>query len=311
MNLSGTVKIVEVGPRDGLQNEKTALTLKDKVSFIEALSKAGLSVIEAGAFVSPKWIPQMAESAAVYSTLRQQEGVSYPILVPNEKGMEKALEAGVKEIAVFTASSETFCLKNINCSIEESFNRFQPVMNLAQRYGIKVRGYVSCSLGCPYEGEIPYRQTARIAQRLIDEGCYEISIGDTIGVGTPRKVQQLLSLILKTVAVDKIAVHFHDTYGQAIANILQALQLGVRIIDSSVAGLGGCPYAQGATGNVATEDALYLLEGMGIETGVNLKKIATIGCLISQKLNRENGSKVGRAMYLKGELEEYLSLLKI
>ena len=299
MTFPQKVKIVEVGPRDGLQNESHLLSVAEKVDFIDSLSDTGLQVIEAGAFVSTQRVPQMSESDQVYSTIYKKEGVSYPVLVPNLKGMERALKLEVKEISLFTTSSETFCQKNINCSIEESFNRFNHIFPLAQSYDIRVRGYVSCALGCPYEGDISIEKTFTICKRLVDMGCYEISLGDTIGVGTPLKVKRLLEKILKNIPSSKVAVHFHDTYGQALANILQSLQMGIHIIDSSVAGLGGCPYAQGASGNVATEDVLYMLEGLEIDSGVNLTKVAQIGYQITQKLGGLSRSKVAQALKAK------------
>ena len=290
------VKLVEVGARDGLQNEPTSLSVPERVAFIDSLSKTGLRVIEVGAFVSPKWVPQMADSGSVYQQIQKQETVSYPALVPNQEGLEKALAVGVREIAVFTASSETFCQKNINCSIEESFTRFQPVVEQAHSKGVVVRGYVSCVMGCPYEGEVPFHQTERVAKQLLKMGCYEISLGDTIGVGTPEKVRSLLELLLKDINVSQLAVHFHDTYGQALANILQSLQMGIQTIDASVAGLGGCPYAKGASGNVATEDVLYLLNGLRVETGVDLPALARIGNDICARLGKETRSKTGLAL---------------
>lgn len=288
------VKIVEVGPRDGLQNEKQTVPTAVKIEFINRLSETGLQTIEATSFVSPKWIPQLADAAEVYAGIAKKDGVSYPVLVPNEKGMRRALESGVGEIAVFTAASETFNRKNINASIAESIDRFAPVMALARENGIRVRGYVSCVLGCPYEGEIRPAAVARVAQRLSELGCYEISLGDTIGVGTPRKAQAMLQTVADNVPLEKLAVHFHDTYGQALANILACLELDVGTVDSSVAGLGGCPYAKGATGNVATEDVVYMLHGLGISTGVELTALLEAGRFISGHLGREPMSRLGR-----------------
>ncbi|GAB3034029.1 hydroxymethylglutaryl-CoA lyase [Bowmanella dokdonensis] len=290
------VKIVEVGPRDGLQNEKSLIALADKVALVEALADAGLSMVETGSFVSPKWVPQMADSAQVFAAIRRKSDVTYSALTPNLKGFEAAMEAGADEVAIFGAASESFSQKNINCSIAESLARFEPVMEAAQRAGKRVRGYVSCVLGCPYEGEISAHKVAEVTRALLDMGCYEVSLGDTIGVGTPLKTQQMLEIVARTVSVDKLAVHFHDTYGQALANILVALQQGVSVIDSAVAGLGGCPYAKGASGNVATEDVIYMLSGMGIDTGVDLNKLVKAGNAITASLGRPTQSKVARAM---------------
>jgi len=288
--------MVEVGPRDGLQNEARPVPAAIKIRLIEMLADAGLAAIEAGAFVSPKWVPQMADTADVLAGLSLRSGVSYPVLVPNMTGFEAAAAAGVREIAVFGAASESFSKRNINCSIDESFQRFAPVVEAAKAEGMKVRGYISCVLGCPYEGEVAPKAVAEVARRLLEMGCYEISLGDTIGVGTPAKARAMLTAVGKVVPVAKTAVHFHDTYGQAIANILVSLELGVAVIDSSVSGLGGCPYARGASGNVASEDVLYLLNGLGVATGVDLKKLAAAGAFISGHLGRESGSKVARAL---------------
>ena len=290
------VKMVEVGPRDGLQNESATLTTDIKVELIDRLSDTGLSVIEAGAFVSPKWVPQMADTADVLARITRKQNVSYPVLVPNMQGFEAARAAGATEIAIFTAASETFTQKNINCSIDESLERFAPVCAAAAKGNIKVRGYISCVLGCPYEGEVPPTRVAGVAARLLQLGAYEISLGDTIGVGTPAKTQAMLDTVARRVLVDRLAVHFHDTYGQALANILAALEKGVAIIDSSVAGLGGCPYAPGASGNVASEDVLYLLNGMDIRTGVDLDRLAQTGRFISDGLQRTPNSKVNIAL---------------
>jgi hydroxymethylglutaryl-CoA lyase len=290
------VKIVEVGPRDGLQNESATLTTDIKVELINRLSDTGLSVIEAGAFVSPKWVPQMADTAEVLARIRRNPNVSYPVLVPNMKGFEAARTAGVTEIAIFTAASESFAQKNINCSIEESLARFAPVAAAATEANIKLRGYISCVLGCPYEGEIAPSRVADVAARLFALGAYEISLGDTIGVGTPTKTRAMLNAVARRVLVDRLAVHFHDTYGQALANILAALGKGVAVVDSSVAGLGGCPYAPGASGNVASEDVLYMLNGMGIETGVDLDKLVRTGRFIADALHRTPSSKVNIAL---------------
>ncbi len=286
------VTIFEVGPRDGLQNEAQALTVEVKAELIDRLSKTGLKIIEAGAFVSPKWVPQMANTAEVYAAFTPQSGVSYPALVPNEKGLDLAIAAGVKSIAVFGAASESFSKKNINCSIEESFERFEPVIKRAQSEKISVRGYVSCVLGCPYEGEINPQKVAEVSRRLFDMGCAEISLGDTIGVGTPLKTREMIDAVLAAgVPLDAIAVHMHDTYGQALANIYVALDMGVSVIDSAVGGLGGCPYAKGASGNVATEDVLYMLEGMGIETGVDREAVIETARWISGQLGKPPQSK--------------------
>jgi hydroxymethylglutaryl-CoA lyase len=291
-----SVRIVEVGPRDGLQNEKAVVSVETKVAFINMLSETGLKTIEAGAFVSPKWVPQMADTDKVYAAINKKSGVSYPVLVPNEKGMEGAVAAGVKEIAVFAAASEMFSQKNINCTIAESLDRFKPVMASAKQHNIKVRGYVSCVLGCPYEGEITPLAVVKVAKALYDMGCYEISLGDTIGTGTPVKTRALLQVVKKEIPVAALAVHFHDTYGQALANILVALEEGISVIDSATSGLGGCPYAKGASGNVATEDVLYMLNGMKIETGVDFQKIAAAGKFISEVLERKTASKAGQAI---------------
>ena len=296
MEYPKSVRIVEVGPRDGLQNEKSAVSVETRVALINLLSEAGLKTIEAGAFVSPKWVPQMADTDKVYAAITKKSGVSYPVLVPNAKGMEGAIAAGVKEIAVFAAASESFSQKNINCSIEESLERFKPVIEDAKKRGIKVRGYVSCVLGCPYEGEINQAAVVKVAKELYDMGCYEISLGDTIGTGTPVKARAMLEAVKKEIPATTLAVHFHDTYGQALANILVALEEGIAVVDSAVGGLGGCPYAKGASGNVSTEDVLYMLNGMGIKTGVDIKKIADAGRFITESLNRPTVSKVAQAL---------------
>ncbi|SCA55238.1 Hydroxymethylglutaryl-CoA lyase [Candidatus Terasakiella magnetica] len=290
------VKIVEVGPRDGLQNEKQIVPLATKVELVDRLSKAGLSVVEAGSFVSPKWVPQMADSDKVMQQIHRLEDVSYPVLTPNMKGFEAAMAIGAKEVAIFGAASESFSQKNINCSIEESLARFEPIMEAAKENNVRVRGYVSCVVGCPYEGAIDPEKVAEVAARLYNMGCYEISLGDTVGVGTPEKVKDMITAVVQDVPVGKLAGHFHDTYGQALANIYAALELGVHVIDSSVAGLGGCPYAKGASGNVATEDVVYMLNGLGIETGVDLVKLCEAGRFISQSLGRVPASKVSLAL---------------
>ena len=296
MTFPKTVKIVEVGPRDGLQNEERLIPATIKIEFINKLSETGLSVIEATSFVSPKWIPQLADQVEVFQGITQHENISYPVLVPNEKGLENAIKVGAKEIAVFTTPSESFCKKNINCTVAESLEKIAIVIETALKNNIRVRGYLSCVLGCPYEGEISPLVVADLAEKLISLGCYEVSLGDTIGVGTPEKTRMMLEAVLKKVPVDKLAVHFHDTYGQALVNIYVALSLGIAVVDSSVAGLGGCPYAKGATGNVASEDVVYMLNGMGIESGVDLNKLVDVGSFIMKKLQRSSTSKVHQAL---------------
>ena len=297
--LPARVRIVEVGPRDGLQNEKGEVLTAVKVELIERLADAGLCAVEATAFVSPKWIPQMADHTEVLERIRRRPGVSYPVLTPNLKGFESAKAAGATEVAVFGAASESFSKRNINCSIAESLERFRPVVEHALKDRIKVRGYISCVVGCPYEGDIKPEKVAEVAGALYDMGCYEVSLGDTIGVGTPGKTQKMIEACLKRVPAEKLAGHYHDTYGQALANIYASMELGVATFDSSVSGLGGCPYAKGASGNVATEDVLYMLEGLGIETGVDLGKVVDIGIWISSILKRDPGSKAGRAIAAK------------
>jgi hydroxymethylglutaryl-CoA lyase len=291
--------MVEVGPRDGLQNEAKALPAAVKIALIERLGEAGLSVVEAGAFVSPKWVPQMADSAEVLAGLKRKPGVRYPVLVPNMRGFEAARAAGAEEIAIFAAASETFSQRNTNCSIAESFERLTPVAATAKRDGIAVRGYVSCVVDCPYEGPIAPAAVASVARRLLDLGCYEVSLGETIGTATPGRVQAMLRAVMEVVPRESLAVHLHDTYGQALGNLMAALELGIAVADSSVAGLGGCPYAKGATGNVASEDVLYLLSGLGIWTGVDLQKLAAAGRFIAAELGREPASKVARALAAK------------
>ena len=293
------VRIVDVGPRDGLQNESASIALEDKIALVQNLASAGLGMIETGSFVSPKWVPQMADSGAVFSSISRKPGVVYSALTPNMQGFEAALAAGADEVAIFAAASESFSQKNINCSIEESLARFAPIMAAAKLKGIRVRGYVSCVLGCPYEGDISPQSVLAVSQKLLDMGCYEVSLGDTIGVGTPAKTAALLKLLLNHLPAEKLAVHFHDTYGQALANILMALQQGIAVIDSSVAGLGGCPYAKGASGNVASEDVVYMLHGMGIDTGINLDALVNAGDAIMRALGRENQSKVAKAIMAK------------
>ncbi len=299
MKLPHEVKIVEVGPRDGLQNEPQTVSTRVKIELIDRLSATGLKAIEATAFVSPKWVPQMADNAEVMAGIRRRPGISYPVLVPNMKGFEGALGSGCEEVAVFAAASESFSKKNINCSIDESLDRFAPVIEAAVEKNVRVRGYISCVLGCPYEGEVSAGAVARVAERLFQMGCYEISLGDTIGVGTAGETQRMIGAVTEKVPVENVAGHFHDTYGQALANILTAMQRGVAVFDSSVAGLGGCPYARGATGNVATEDVLYLLKGLEIETGVDLDAVVDTARFISEALGRPPVSRVARAMLAK------------
>ncbi len=286
------VRIVEVGPRDGLQNEAHPVPVEARIAFIEALADAGLQTIEAGSFVSSKWVPQMAGAADVLRGLRSRAGVSYPVLVPNMTGFDAARAAGATEIAVFGAASESFSQRNINCSVAQSLARFRPVCDAALAAGMRVRGYVSCVLGCPYEGEVAPAVVARVASELAALGCYEVSLGDTIGVGTPLKAQAMLEAVARVVPISALAVHFHDTYGQALANILACLQTGVSVIDSAAAGLGGCPYAAGASGNVATEDLVYMLSGLGVTTGVDLQQVVAAGRSISAALKRHPGSKL-------------------
>ncbi len=293
--MTNSVNIVEVGPRDGLQNEKQTIDVATKVKLIERLAAAGLKTVEAGAFVSPKWVPQMAATDDVMATLKRAQGVSYPVLTPNMKGYEGARAARADTVAVFAAASESFSQKNINCSIAESLERFRPVVEAAKKDGIKVRGYVSCVLGCPYEGKISVGAVAPLAGALYDMGCYEISLGDTIGAGTAGEARAMIRAVAKAVPVTALAGHFHDTYGQALANIWAALEEGVQTFDASVSGLGGCPYAPGASGNVATEDVVYMLEGSGLETGANLDALIETGLWISDKLGRAPASKVALA----------------
>jgi hydroxymethylglutaryl-CoA lyase len=294
-----SVRIVEVGPRDGLQNEKAEVPTEAKVALIERLADAGLPAVEATAFVSPKWVPQMADHTEVLARIRRKPGVDYPVLAPNLKGLEAARAAGATEVAIFGAASEAFSRKNINCSIAESLARFRPVAEAAAKADIKVRGYVSCVLGCPYEGEVAPQKVAEVAGALYEMGCYEVSLGDTIGVGTPGKTRAMIETCAKRVPIEKLAGHYHDTYGQALANIYASLQTGVRTFDASVAGLGGCPYAAGASGNVATEDVVYLLDGLGFRTGVDLAKLVEIGRWICGVLGREPSSKVNKAFKRK------------
>ena len=294
--MQSKVRIFEVGPRDGLQNEKEIIPLSVKIELIDKLSDCGFSHIEAGAFVSPKWVPQMTDSSEVMQGIQQRDGITYACLVPNDKGMEAALKADVKEIAIFTAASETFTEKNINCTIEQSIQRFETVVKMAAENNIKVRGYVSCVAGCPYEGEVAPEKVADVVDRMMELGCYETSLGDTIGVGTPLKIKRMLDAVYKLTDPKKLALHCHDTYGQALVNIYAGLEMDIAVIDSSIAGLGGCPYAKGASGNVATEDVVYMLEGLGIDTGLNLERLVNVSQYISTKLGRDSGSKVSRAM---------------
>jgi hydroxymethylglutaryl-CoA lyase len=280
-----SVKVVEVGPRDGLQNEKVTVPPEAKVEYITALADAGLKVIEAGAFVSPKWVPQMADTAEVFREIPKDPGVEYPVLVPNMKGLERAIEAGVKSIAIFTAASDTFNKRNINMSIDESFANYAPVAAKARAEGIRVRGYVSTAFGCPYEGDVAPERVLEVVARLLDLGCYEVSVGDTIGVGTPMQVQGVIGVLLQVVPVQRLAMHFHDTRGTALANTLASLEMGIATFDASSGGLGGCPYAPGASGNLATEDLIYMLDRMGIETGVNLDRLVAASSIIAPYLD--------------------------
>ena len=299
MSLPKRVRIVEMGPRDGLQNEKQEVATEIKLELIERLGAAGLPAIEATAFVSPKWIPQMADHTEVLERIRRTPGVDYPVLTPNLKGYEAARAAGATEVAVFAAASEAFSKKNINCSIAESLERFRPVLEKASGDKVKVRGYISCVVACPYEGEIAPQKVGELAGQLFDMGCYEVSLGDTIGAGTPGKTQKMIEACAKRVPMEKLAGHYHDTYGQALANIYASMELGVATFDASVAGLGGCPYAKGATGNVATEDVVYMLHGLGIQTGIDLDKLVETGVWISGVLKRDSSSRAGKAIQAK------------
>ena len=299
MSLPGKVKIVEVGPRDGLQNEAQNVPVEVKVKLVEMLVEAGLKSIEAGAFVSPKWVPQMAASGDVFTQIGKLANVSYPMLVPNMRGLESAIECGVEEVALFAAATETFSQKNTNCSIDESIRRFTDVVREAQKHKMRIRGYISCALGCPYEGEVEIDVVVDLTKRLHDIGCYEISVADTIGVGTASQAQVLFEQLASDLPIEQLAAHFHDTYGQALANIHAVLQVGIAVIDSSVAGLGGCPYAKGATGNVATEDVVYMLDGMGIDTGVDMNKLLDAGVYINSFLNRQPVSRAANALLKK------------
>ncbi|MBN6101682.1 hydroxymethylglutaryl-CoA lyase [Xanthomonas sp. CFBP 8703] len=294
--MSDFVRLVEVGPRDGLQNEKAWVATADKIELIAQLSRTGLRSIEATSFVSPKWVPQLADAAEVYTGIVPAPGVDYPVLVPNLQGYERAAAVGVREVAVFTAASETFNRTNTNAGIDESLARFAPVLARAAADGVKVRGYVSTVLGCPYQGDVPLADVVRVARQLHTMGCYEISLGDTIGVGTPGKARAMLRAVAAEVPMPALAVHFHDTYGQALANIAACLEEGVRVVDAAVSGAGGCPYARGASGNVASEDVVYLLHGNGVATGIDLAALAATGRWLAQKLGRPTGSKVGQAL---------------
>ena len=295
MNAPAAVRIVEVGARDGLQNEKTIVPAATKIELIDRLSATGLRTIEATSFVSPKWVPQLADATEVFAGIAKKPGVAYPVLVPNLQGYERARDAGASEVAVFTAASEAFNRKNINASIDESIDRFTPVLERARADDVKVRGYVSTVLGCPYQGEVPIADVVRVARRLHDLGCYEISLGDTIGIGTPGKARAMLHAVAAEVPMAALAVHFHDTRGQALANILACLEEGVAVVDSAVSGAGGCPYAKGATGNVASEDVVYMLEGLGLATGVDLGRLVETGLWLSDQLGRPTSSRVARA----------------
>jgi hydroxymethylglutaryl-CoA lyase len=296
MAFPAEVRIVEVGPRDGLQNEATDIGTANKIALIDRLSATGLRSIEATAFVSPKWVPQMADAAEVLAGIRRMPGISYPVLVPNEQGYERARAAGATEVAVFTAASEAFNLKNTNASIDQSLERFRPVLERANADGVRVRGYVSTVLGCPYQGAVPLADVVRVSRSLHAMGCYEISLGDTIGIGTPAKARAMLQAVAAEVPMPALAIHFHDTYGQALANVLACLEDGVAVVDSAVSGAGGCPYARGASGNVASEDVVYMLEGLGIRTGIDLQALAETGRWLAGLLGRDTGSKAGRAL---------------
>jgi len=304
VSIAQSVRIVEVGPRDGLQNEQLAVPTAVKLELIERLAEAGLPAVEATAFVSPKWIPQMADHTEVLERLRRKPGVAYPVLTPNLKGFEAARAAGATEVAIFGAASEAFSKRNINCSIAESLERFRPVAEAARKADIRVRGYISCVAGCPYEGEVPPAKVAEVAGALHDMGCYEVSLGDTIGVGTPGRMQRVIEACARRVPIERLAGHYHDTYGQALANIYASMQLGVATFDASVAGLGGCPYAAGASGNVATEDVVYMLDGLGVQTGVDLARLVEIGRWICGVLGREPSTKAGRALMAKAAAKQ-------
>ena len=296
MGMPAAVRIVEVGPRDGLQNEKIDIGTAHKIELINRLSGTGLRSIEATAFVSPKWVPQMADASDVMTGITRVPGIAYPVLVPNEAGYARALAAGATEVAVFTAASEAFNLKNTNAGIDASLERFKPILARAQADGVRVRGYVSTVLGCPYQGDVPLRDVVRVATALHALGCYEISLGDTIGIGTPAKARAMLHAVSSEVPMAALAIHFHDTWGQALANVLACLEEGVAVVDAAVSGAGGCPYAKGASGNVASEDVVYMLHGLGIHTGIDLPKLADTGRWLAGLLGRETGSKAGKAM---------------
>ncbi|WP_407470640.1 hydroxymethylglutaryl-CoA lyase [Xanthomonas campestris] len=294
--MSDFVRIVEVGPRDGLQNEANPIATADKIALINQLSATGLRTIEATSFVSPRWVPQLADAAEVFAGITRQPGIAYPVLVPNLQGYARAHAAGAQEVAVFTAASETFNRTNINAGIDESIERFRPILAQAAQDSVRVRGYVSTVLGCPYQGEVAVADVVNVAERLYRLGCYEISLGDTIGVGTPAKARQMLAAVAGSIPMQALAVHFHDTYGQALVNIAACLEQGVRVVDAAVSGAGGCPYAKGASGNVASEDVVYLLHGLGMPTGIDLPALARTGRWLAQLLGRETGSKVGKAL---------------
>ena len=296
MPFPAEVRIVEVGPRDGLQNEQVDIGTANKIELIDRLSRTGLRSIEATAFVSPKWVPQMADAAEVLAGITRAPGIAYPVLVPNEQGYERARAAGAAEVAVFTAASEAFNLKNTNATVAQSLERFRPVLERANADGVRVRGYVSTVLGCPYQGEVPLADVVRVARDLHAMGCYEVSLGDTIGIGTPSKARAMLRAVAAEVPMDALAIHFHDTYGQALANVLACLEEGVSVLDSAVSGAGGCPYAKGASGNVASEDVVYMLHGLGIRTGIDLPLLAQTGHWLAGLLGRDTGSKAGKAL---------------
>ena len=300
MALPARVRIVEVGPRDGLQNEKALVPTAAKIELVDRLSATGLQAIEATSFVSPKWVPQLADAAEVFAGIDRKPGIAYPVLVPNLQGYERARAAGAAEVAVFTAASDAFNRRNTNAGVDESLQRFEPVLERAKADGVKVRGYVSTVLGCPYQGEVPLAEVVRVSRALHAMGCYEISLGDTIGVGTPGKARAMLRAVASEVPMSALAVHFHDTWGQALANILACLEEGVAVVDGAVSGAGGCPYAKGASGNVASEDVVYMLHGMGIETGIDLVKLAETGRWLAAVLGRETGSRAGRALAAAG-----------
>nr|CAI5846874.1 unnamed protein product [Callosobruchus analis] len=297
------VRVVEVGPRDGLQNEPINVPTEVKIEFINKLSETGLETVEVTSFVSPKWVPQMGDNSEVYTGIKKKENVNYPVLVPNVQGLEEAVKCGVREIAVFTSASEGFSKKNTNCSIQESLRRIEAIAQEAKKHHLRVRGYVSCIVGCPYDGAVHPSSVTKVTEALLSLGCYEVSLGDTIGVGTKQAIRNVMKDILDVATADKVAIHCHDTYGQALPNICTALEYGVRVVDSSVAGLGGCPYAKGATGNVATEDLIYMLHGMGMETGVDLRMLIEAGRYVCRHIKRQPASKVNNALYSKYGLE--------